>query len=100
MLIKNMERGVYDSNNPFHSSLAEGNSVFKQLQEEAAKEKSISSNLTRDSSLIKLDSLSPKLRKRSSERLSPLKERMREKSAEREVIFFEFLFSFNIERFC
>ena len=83
-----MQRGEYDSRNPYHKSLAETNPVFKQVQEESAMEKPVNSNLTRASSLM---SLSPKLRKRSSiKSLSPMKERAIEEieeSEERKVNF-------------
>ncbi len=39
MLIKNMERGTFDSKNLYHKKLYEGSQVFQQIQAESVKEK-------------------------------------------------------------
>lgn len=59
MLIQNMERGVYDSESPFHRSLANGSPVFKEVMEENLKEKPYvgSPSFTRSPSTIKLEDI-------------------------------------------
>lgn len=55
-LVKNMDRGVYNSTNPFHKALVETSDVFKDILDENLREKS-PSNGSKILASMKLDDI-------------------------------------------